>query len=101
MRAVAIIGGGFCGTVTAVNLGRLARGPLTVTIFNHRYPLARGVAYGTRRPEHLLNVPARFAAPARKPMLHLPAHWPWQTAWKTLWDNVIGYHYPTAQPRAA
>ncbi len=47
----------------------------------------------------LVNVPARFAAPARKPMLHLPAHWPWQTGWKTLWDNVIGY--PTIQPRAA
>jgi uncharacterized NAD(P)/FAD-binding protein YdhS len=59
MRAVAIVGGGFCGTVTAVNLARLARGPLAVTLFNHRYPLARGVAYGTRRPEHLLNVPAR------------------------------------------
>jgi len=40
-----------------------------------------------------------FAAPARKPMLHLPAHWPRQAQWKALWDNVIGY--PTAQPRAA
>ena len=47
----------------------------------------------------LINVPARFAAPARKPMLHLPAHWPRQIQWKTLWLNVIGY--PTAQPRAA
>ena len=44
----------------------------------------------------LINVPARFAAPARKPMLHLPAHWPWQIQWKTLWLNVIGY--PTANP---
>jgi uncharacterized NAD(P)/FAD-binding protein YdhS len=59
MRAVAIVGGGFCGTVTAVNLARLATTPLAVTVFNHRYPPARGVAYGTRRPEHLLNVPAR------------------------------------------
>src|ERR1700747_3412983 len=59
MRAVAIIGGGFCGTVTAVNLARLSPVPLDVTIFNHRYPTGRGVAYGTRRPEHLLNVAAR------------------------------------------
>jgi hypothetical protein len=44
-------------------------------------------------------VPARFAAPARKPMLHLPTHWQRQIQWKTLWHNVIGY--PTAQPRAA
>jgi hypothetical protein len=43
----------------------------------------------------------RFAAPARKPVLHLPAHWFCQNGWKTLWDNVIGYHYPTTQPRAA
>jgi uncharacterized NAD(P)/FAD-binding protein YdhS len=68
MRAVAIIGGGFCGTITAVNLARLARGPLAVTIFNHRYPLGQGVAYGTRRLEHLLNVPARnMTALADKP----------------------------------
>jgi len=57
------------------------------------------VARGATLRRDLVNVPARFAAPARKPMLHLPAHWPWQTGWKTMWDNVIGY--PTAQPRAA
>src|SRR6478752_4957483 len=57
------------------------------------------VARGATLRRDLVTVPARFAAPARKPTLHLPAHWPWQTGWKTLWDNVIGY--PTAQPRAA
>ena len=34
-------------------------------------------------------------------LLHLPAHWPWRTGWEALWNNVIGYCYPTAQPRAA
>ncbi len=58
-------------------------------------------ARGATLRRDLLNVPARFAAPARKPVLHLPAHWPWQTGWKTLWDNVIGSYYPTAQARAA
>ena len=59
-------------------------------------------ARGATLRRDLVNVPARFAAPARKPMLHLPAHWPWQNGWKTLWDNVIGYnYYPTTQPRAA
>ena len=57
------------------------------------------VARGATLRRDLVNVPARFAAPARKPMLHLPAHWPRQIGWKTLWDNTIGY--PTAQPRAA
>ena len=58
------------------------------------------VARGATLRRDLINVPARFAAPARKPMLHLPAHWPRQTGWKTLWDNVIGHCYRTAQPRA-
>ncbi|HYB35587.1 MAG TPA: hypothetical protein VEF72_07295, partial [Mycobacterium sp.] len=59
------------------------------------------VARGTALRRELVNVPARFAAPARKPTLHLPVHWPWQTQWKALWDIVIGHHYPTIQPRAA
>jgi hypothetical protein len=56
-------------------------------------------ARGATLHRDLINTPARFAAPARKPMLHLPAHWPRQHQWKNLWNNVIGY--PTAQPRAA
>ncbi len=59
MKKVVVIGGGFCGTVTAVNLARLTDAPLEVTVLNSGHPLARGVAYGTRRPEHLLNVVAR------------------------------------------
>ena len=56
-------------------------------------------ARGATLRRNLITVPARFAAPARKPMLHLPAHRPWQIRWKALWNNIIGY--PTAQPRAA
>src|SRR5438067_9095602 len=59
MKKVAILGGGFCGTVVAVNLARLADAPLEVTVVNHSFPLGRGVAYSTGRPEHLLNVVAR------------------------------------------
>src|SRR5436305_3557360 len=59
MKHVVIIGGGFCGAVTAVNLARLTDAPLSVTVLNSGQPLGRGVAYGTRRPEHLLNVVAR------------------------------------------
>jgi hypothetical protein len=57
------------------------------------------VARGATLRRDLVNVPARFAAPARKPILHLPIHWPRQLEWKALWNNVIGH--PTAQPRAA
>lgn len=56
---IAIIGGGFSGVLTAVNLVRLSRQPLHLTLINHNRPTARGVAYGTRRMEHLLNVAAR------------------------------------------
>ena len=58
-RHIAIIGGGFSGTLVAVNLARLSETPLQVTLINHDRPTGRGVAYGTRRPEHLLNVAAR------------------------------------------
>ncbi len=56
---IAIVGSGFSGVMTAVNLARLSTHPLQVTLINCRRPAGRGVAYGTRRPEHLLNVAAR------------------------------------------
>ncbi len=59
MKTIAIIGGGFSGTLTAVNLSRMSDQPLRVVIINAKRPLGRGTAYGTSRPEHLLNVAAR------------------------------------------
>lgn len=56
---VAIVGGGFSGVMTAVNLARLSHRELRVTLINTLRPTGRGVAYGTRRIEHLLNVAAR------------------------------------------
>jgi uncharacterized NAD(P)/FAD-binding protein YdhS len=56
---IAIVGGGFSGTMTAVNLARLSPFPLRITLINHGYSQGRGIAYSTRRPEHLLNVAAR------------------------------------------
>ena len=57
------------------------------------------VARGATLRRNLVTVPARFAAPARKPTLHLPAHWPWQAGWKTLWNNTIGYSPAIPRPR--
>ncbi len=59
MKKVAIVGGGFSGTMAAVNLARLSNLPVEILLINHRHPLGRGVAYGTKRAEHVLNVAAR------------------------------------------
>lgn len=54
---VAVIGGGLSGTLQAIHLVRAGIGKVSL-IERARVP-GRGVAYGTDRPEHLLNVPAR------------------------------------------
>jgi hypothetical protein len=51
-----------------------------------RYALARAATI--RR--HLVNIPARLAHRARRVILHLPAHWPWQQQWQTIFDRVHG-----------
>ena len=53
---VAVIGAGFSGTLLAVNLLRL--GASVVLIERDSAHLAKGLAYGTKRAEHLLNVRA-------------------------------------------
>ena len=54
-----MIGGGFSGTMAAVNIARLTEYPVRITVINDRGAVGRGVAYGLRRPEYLLNVAAR------------------------------------------
>lgn len=55
---IAIIGGGFSGSALAIHLLRRAAGPLRVVLIERRPPFGGGVAYGTKSPDHLLNVPA-------------------------------------------
>ena len=59
------------------------------------------MARGATLRRDLVNIPARFAAPARKPTLHLPAHWPRQIQWKTLWDNAKRTSDRRAPPNVA
>ena len=49
-----------------------------------------GKARGATLRRTLVNVPARMSRPQRKPILHLPSHWPWEPAWLALWHNTIG-----------
>ena len=55
---LAIIGAGFSGSMVAIHAISAARGPLTVALINKSTDFGRGIAYGTRCPSHLLNVPA-------------------------------------------
>lgn len=59
-----------------------AAGTLTGTA---RYAVARGATLRT----HLINIPARLARPQRRPVLHLPAHWPRAVAWLAFWTAVF------------
>lgn len=52
-----MIGAGLAGTAVALHL--LREGAERVTLIERAREPGRGTAYGTRRPEHLLNVPAR------------------------------------------
>lgn len=58
MKTVVIIGAGFCGAVTAAQLLRGTTEPINVVLLNRSGLMARGLAYGTRTDEHVLNVPA-------------------------------------------
>lgn len=53
---VAIVGAGFSGTLLAVNLMRV--GVRVVLVERDARQLGKGLAFGTRQPEHLLNVRA-------------------------------------------
>lgn len=55
---IAIIGGGASGTLVAAQLLRQATRPVRVLLLERMSEVGRGVAYGTRCAEHLLNVPA-------------------------------------------
>ncbi len=55
---IAVIGGGASGVMAVIQLLRRATGPLRIALVEPQPTLADGVAYATRRPEHLLNVPA-------------------------------------------
>ena len=69
VRSIAIVGAGFCGTVTAINLLRLSGNePLRVVLID-RKRAARGTAFADRPYPYLLNVPAgRLSATSAEPL---------------------------------
>lgn len=58
-KEIAVIGAGFSGAATAIHLLTLhGQKHFEVTLINRHANLARGIAYGTHSPWHLLKVPA-------------------------------------------
>lgn len=55
---IAIVGAGFSGVATAIQLLHRLPGGSELSLINRTGLFARGMAYGTQSPEHLLNVPA-------------------------------------------
>ena len=70
------------------------RSPTTCCVLPRprRRPVTR--ARGSTLRRTIVNVPARLARPQRRPILHLPTHWPWSKAWLALWHNTIGHSPP-------
>lgn len=64
------------------------------TLDPHQPAAARGATL--RR--QIVHVPARLARPQRRPVLHLPAHWPWADRWLAIWNAVFGHPKTPPQP---
>ena len=56
------------------------------------------VARGATLRRQIINVPARLARPQRRPVMHLPAHWPWADQWQAIWKGVLGCAQAPPQP---
>jgi hypothetical protein len=52
------------------------------------------VARGATLRRKIVTIPARLVRPQRRPVLHLPTHWPWAKQWLALWRSTIGYSPP-------
>ncbi|MBD2213225.1 FAD/NAD(P)-binding protein [Nostoc linckia FACHB-104] len=65
---IAIIGGGFSGSLVAAHILRNATIPISIKLIERRTEIGKGVAYSTSVAGHLLNVPAgKMSAFADKP----------------------------------
>jgi hypothetical protein len=74
--------------VCAVMTFNLTRAAATVT----GPTLAKATTATIRRT--LITIPARVASSARRLTLHLPQHWPWETAWTHLYNRICGPPIP-------
>jgi Transposase DDE domain group 1 len=86
------------GPLAHLPSGRFAANAAWLTLAAMTHNLVRacgcltGVRYAKARAatirRQLITVPARIAHRARRVIVHLPAHWPWQRHWQTLFERV-------------
>lgn len=62
-------------------------------------PSRPAVAKGATLRRQIVHIPARLARPQHRPVLHLPAHWPWTDRWLAIWNAV--FDQPNAPPHIA
>jgi uncharacterized NAD(P)/FAD-binding protein YdhS len=68
MKTIGIIGAGFTGTMTAIQLIEKATAPCEIILINERETLNRGIAFNPYSDKHLLNViTAKMSAFADQP----------------------------------
>ena len=66
---IAIIGAGASGTIAAIEL-LLKPQKFVIDIINDSSTICRGLAYGTKNEEHLLNVPCKKMSVIKKDPAH-------------------------------
>jgi len=85
---VVIVGGGFCGMMTAVYLLR-SNQPINITIINDGYPFPKGIAFNAHTEKYLLNVRAVNMSAFADDKLHF-LHWLKQhPSFKEIPDNIL------------
>jgi uncharacterized NAD(P)/FAD-binding protein YdhS len=109
-HTVVVVGAGFSGVMVAAHLlrARSAR-PLRVAMVNRSGVMARGVAYGTNSPAHLLNVAAgRMSAFPTDPehflrfvRQHDPSAGPGTFVRRSLYGAYLGHVLADAEAAAA
>ena len=87
--SVTIIGGGFCGLMTAINLIEKANQPLQIVLINEDFPMAKGVAFSAHTSAYLLNVPASNMSCFADDLRHFLRWLQQKEDYKTLPENLL------------
>lgn len=89
MPVIAIIGGGFCGLMTAINVIEKSPMPIAITLINKDFPTAKGVAFSAHTEAYLLNVAASNMSCFADDLRHFMRWLQQQPAYKAVPENML------------